>query len=167
MLSVPETVQCNSAPLTLSEREQIVRHPEWGEVVIARLAGLVEESVASENLGEECCADNSTNRLLTGFALAGILARHHHERWDGNGYPDGLAGEKIPLVARLMAIVDVYGALLSERPYRPPFSREQALALMMAGRGSQFDPLLLDCFVALAPTFPPLGGVADGACHTP
>lgn len=167
MLSVPETVQCNSAPLTLSEREQIVRHPEWGEVAIARLAGWVEESVASENLGEECCADNSTNRLLTGFALAGILARHHHERWDGNGYPDGLAGEKIPLVARLMAIVDVYGALLSERPYRPPFSREQALALMMAGRGSQFDPLLLDCFVALAPTFPPLGGVADGACHTP
>lgn len=161
MLSVPEAVQCNSAPLTASERKQIVRHPEWGEVAIARLVRLVEASVAAENLGEERCADNRTNGPLTGFAFARMLARHHHERWDGTGYPDGLAGEEIPLVARLMAIVDVYGALLSERPYRPPFSREEALVLMMAGRGSQFDPLLLDYFVALVPTLPPFAGLAD------
>ncbi|HHQ4705550.1 TPA: HD domain-containing phosphohydrolase [Aeromonas hydrophila] len=161
MLSVPEAVQCSSAPLTASERKQIVRHPEWGEVTIARLARLVEESVAAENLVEARCADNRTNGPLIGFDLARILARHHHERWDGTGYPDGLAGEDIPLVARLMAIVDVYVALLSERPYRPPFSREEALVLMMAGRGSQFDPLLLDYFVALAPTLPSPAGLVD------
>ncbi len=161
MLSVPEAAQCSSAPLTASERKQIVRHPEWGEVTIARLARLVEESVAAENLVEEHCADNRTNGPLIGFDLARILARHHHERWDGTGYPDGLAGEDIPLVARLMAIVDVYVALLSERPYRPPFSREEALVLMMAGRGSQFDPLLLDYFVALAPTLPSPAGLVD------
>ncbi|MGL5089957.1 MAG: HD domain-containing phosphohydrolase [Aeromonas sobria] len=161
MLSVPEAAQCSSAPLTASERKQIVRHPEWGEVTIARLARLVEESVAAENLVEARCADNRTNGPLIGFDLARILARHHHERWDGTGYPDGLAGEDIPLVARLMAIVDVYVALLSERPYRPPFSREEALVLMMAGRGSQFDPLLLDYFVALAPTLPSPAGLVD------
>lgn len=161
MLSVPEAVQCSSASLTASERKQIVRHPEWGEVTIARLARLVEESVAAENLVEARCADNRTNGPLIGFDLARILARHHHERWDGTGYPDGLAGEDIPLVARLMAIVDVYAALLSERPYRPPFSREEALVLMMAGRGSQFDPLLLDYFVALAPTLPSPAGLVD------
>ncbi|MFQ1771312.1 two-component system response regulator [Aeromonas veronii] len=161
MLSVPEAVQCSSAPLTASERKQIVRHPEWGEVTIARLARLVEESVAAENLVEARCADNRTNGPLIGFDLARILARHHHERWDGTGYPDGLAGEDIPLVARLIAIVDVYVALLSERPYRPPFSREEALVLMMAGRGSQFDPLLLDYFVALAPTLPSPAGLVD------
>ncbi|MFQ1788135.1 HD domain-containing phosphohydrolase [Aeromonas veronii] len=161
MLSVPEAVQCSSAPLTASERKQILRHPEWGEVTIVRLARLVEESVAAGNLVEARCADNRTKGPLIGFDLARILARHHHERWDGTGYPDGLAGEDIPLVARLIAIVDVYVALLSERPYRPPFSREEALVLMMAGRGSQFDPLLLDYFVALAPTLPSPAGLVD------
>ncbi|HDZ8836883.1 TPA: response regulator [Aeromonas veronii] len=161
MLSVPEAVQCSSAPLTASERKQILRHPEWGEVTIVRLARLVEESVAAGNLVEARCANNRTKGPLIGFDLARILARHHHERWDGTGYPDGLAGEDIPLVARLIAIVDVYVALLSERPYRPPFSREEALVLMMAGRGSQFDPLLLDYFVALAPTLPSPAGLVD------
>lgn len=167
MLRVPEAVQCNPASLTASERAQIVHHPEWGEVVIARLAKLVEESVTAQYLGEKHRIDNSTNGLQAGFTLAKTLARHHHERWDGTGYPDGLAGEDIPLVARLMAIVDVYVALLSERPYRPPFSREEALVLMMAGRGSQFDPLLLDCFVDLAPTLSTLAGLADCVCRTP
>ena len=75
------------------------------------------------------------------------IARAHHERWDGNGYPDGLAGEGIPLSARLMAVADVYDALISSRPYKPAMSHERALALICEGRGSHFDPELVEAFL--------------------
>ncbi|HLO62311.1 MAG TPA: two-component system response regulator [Azonexus sp.] len=81
------------------------------------------------------------------------IARSHHERWDGCGYPDGLAGEAIPLAARLMAVADVYDALRSRRPYKPPFSHQEAVALVVDGRGSHFDPLLIDAFLALEQVF--------------
>ena len=68
------------------------------------------------------------------------IARHHHERWDGQGYPDGLAGRGIPLAARLMAVADVYDALISQRPYKRAFSHEQAMAHLAAGAGNHFDP---------------------------
>ncbi len=68
------------------------------------------------------------------------LARHHHERWDGKGYPDGLVGEMIPLEARIMAVADVYDALVSKRVYKEPMSFEQAARIMCEGMGTQFDP---------------------------
>lgn len=75
------------------------------------------------------------------------IARSHHERWDGLGYPDGLAGEAIPLPARLMALADVYDALISQRVYKPPFPHEQAFAMIVADRGRHFDPDVVDAFV--------------------
>jgi HD-GYP domain-containing protein (c-di-GMP phosphodiesterase class II) len=77
------------------------------------------------------------------------MIRHHHERFDGTGYPDGLAGEQIPLSARIVAIADVWDALTSERAYRAAWSPERALAHLLAGRGTHFDPRCLDAFVAL------------------
>ncbi|SIP66019.1 Cyclic di-GMP phosphodiesterase response regulator RpfG (fragment) [Mycobacterium tuberculosis] len=71
----------------------------------------------------------------------------HHERWDGKGYPDGLAGEAIPLLARIFALADVYDALTSERPYKPPWSHEEALAELERQAGRQFDPQLAQVFV--------------------
>ena len=68
------------------------------------------------------------------------LARHHHERWDGKGYPDGLVGEMIPVEARIMAVADVYDALVSKRVYKEPMSYEKAAAIMDEGMGTQFDP---------------------------
>jgi len=68
------------------------------------------------------------------------LARHHHERWDGKGYPDGLVGETIPIEARIMAVADVYDALVSKRVYKEPMSFEQAARIMCEGMGTQFDP---------------------------
>ena len=68
------------------------------------------------------------------------LARHHHERWDGKGYPDGLVGETIPLEARIMAVADVYDALVSKRVYKEPMSYEKAARIMCEGMGTQFDP---------------------------
>ena len=69
-----------------------------------------------------------------------LMARHHHECWDGKGYPDGLVGEMIPVEARIMAVADVYDALISKRVYKEPMSFEQAARIMCEGMGTQFDP---------------------------
>jgi putative nucleotidyltransferase with HDIG domain len=76
----------------------------------------------------------------------GDIIRHHHERFDGNGYPDGLAGEEIPLGARVIAVADTFDALTSRRPYRPARGRRQALALLVAEAGSQLDPRVVEEF---------------------
>jgi response regulator RpfG family c-di-GMP phosphodiesterase len=68
------------------------------------------------------------------------VARYHHERWDGKGYPEGLVGEMIPLEARIMAVADVYDALVSKRVYKEPMSYEKAAQIMQEGMGTQFDP---------------------------
>jgi len=95
-------------------------------------------------------------RLLEGsdlpvLQLAQKIALCHHERWDGTGYPQGLSGTEIPESARLVAIADVYDALVHDRIYRPAFPEEVAVAMLKEGRASQFDPDLLDRFVELLP----------------
>ena len=77
------------------------------------------------------------------------MIRQHHERYDGGGYPDGLAGEEISLAARIVAVADVWDALTSDRAYRPAWPPDRALRHLEAGRGSHFDPRCLDAFLAL------------------
>lgn len=79
--------------------------------------------------------------------IAEQIARYHHEKWNGKGYPDGLEKEEIPLVARIMSIVDVYDALTSERPYKKPFSHERSMAMIVEKSGIDFDPDLVKEFV--------------------
>jgi putative two-component system response regulator len=86
----------------------------------------------------------------TFLEYAKILAHRHHERWDGAGYPDQLEGNDIPLQARMMAIADVYDALISERPYKKAYSHEEAMDKIAEGRGTQFDPNLVDLFINLS-----------------
>ncbi len=81
------------------------------------------------------------------------IAHHHHENWDGSGYPDGLAGAAIPLSARLMAVADVYDALISKRCYKLPFSHEQACAFIEGEEGRKFDPVVVQAFRRLADQF--------------
>jgi response regulator RpfG family c-di-GMP phosphodiesterase len=81
------------------------------------------------------------------------VAYGHHEKWDGNGYPLGLKGEEIPLVARILALVDVYDALTCRRVYKPPFSREKANSIILDGKGNHFDPDMVDAFIALEAEF--------------
>ena len=81
--------------------------------------------------------------------LADEVAWTHHERFDGNGYPRGLSGDEIPLPGRIAAVADVYDAVRSDRPYRPAFTKDEALELMVAGRGSHFDPEIVDVLLAL------------------
>jgi HD-GYP domain-containing protein (c-di-GMP phosphodiesterase class II)/CHASE2 domain-containing sensor protein len=87
--------------------------------------------------------------------LGAVIARSHHERWDGTGYPDGLRGEGIPLAARICTVCDVFDALLSVRPYKPAWPLADALAELIAQRGRQFDPALVDAFVALVDSLEP------------
>jgi putative two-component system response regulator len=83
--------------------------------------------------------------------LARDIALHHHEKWNGSGYPLGLHGENIPLCARIVAICDVYDALVSDRVYRPALPEDKALAIMKEGRGTHFDPQILDLFLNQLP----------------
>ena len=85
--------------------------------------------------------------------MAAEIALHHHERWDGAGYPDRLSGESIPLVARLVAIADVYDALRSRRVYKPGLSHHTTILTMTEGSPGHFDPSLLDVFLRVAPQF--------------
>ena len=80
------------------------------------------------------------------------IAMYHHERWDGSGYPTGLRGENIPLSARIMAVADVFDALYEERVYKPPVRPlERIMQIMMEGRGTQFDPVIIDVFMEMIP----------------
>jgi len=81
------------------------------------------------------------------------FAGYHHEKWDGTGYPRGLRGEEIPLEGRIMAIVDVYDALVSERPYKKPFTHEQAVEIIKEGSGTHFDPKIVEVFLSIAEVF--------------
>ncbi len=82
--------------------------------------------------------------------VARDICRWHHERWDGRGYPDGLAGEEIPISAQVVALADVYDALTSPRVYKPPFSHEEALRMIREGECGSFNPLILECLTAVA-----------------
>ena len=92
----------------------------------------------------------SASELLQAGA---IIALSHHEKWDGSGYPRGLKGEEIPLCGRLMAVADVYDALVSERVYKKAMPHDEAVALIVADRGRHFDPVLTDVFREIAPSF--------------
>ena len=85
---------------------------------------------------------------LTHFLRCGaVIAKYHHERWDGTGYPTGLSGHSIPLPARIVAVADVFDALTSDRPYRTAWTVDQARDEIINGRGSHFDPVIADVFL--------------------
>lgn len=118
-IGVPDSILNKPSPLTPEEWEIMKRHPVIGEQILAPL----------------------------GF-LDGVLpiVRHDHERWDGSGYPDGLAGEDIPLGARIVLVCDAYNAMTSDRPYRDALPRAEAIQRLRQGIGTQFDPGVVEAF---------------------
>jgi putative two-component system response regulator len=103
-----------------------------------------EEMQRHARAGHEILSDSSSEVLR----LAAEIALTHHERFDGSGYPQGLAGEEIPIAGRIAAVADVFDALVCDRPYRSALTLEEAVKLMLKGRGDQFDPDLLDNFLS-------------------
>ena len=123
---VSDRILTKPGRLTQEEFESVKRHAaEGGRVVREVLSGVTEGDYVS---------------------LASDIATYHHERWDGKGYPSGLSGEDIPLSARIMAIADVFDALISERCYKEPVSKEQAFEIIRQASGTQFDPQLAAVF---------------------
>jgi response regulator RpfG family c-di-GMP phosphodiesterase len=116
-------------PLSDDERQEMSRHPIYGRDVIAR---------AEERVGVR------DDFLLK---LAKEIVYSHHERWDGTGYPEGLRGDAIPIAGRLVALVDVYDALASARVYKGALPHDEVVQSILAGRGSQFDPDMVDAFL--------------------
>ena len=125
-IAVKDSILSKPGKLTSEEFEAMKKHTTFGEKVILRLK---EKAIDSDFL-----------------EYARIFAVAHHEKWDGSGYPNGLAGEKIPLLGRMMAICDVYDALIEARPYKEAFSHEKSRGIILEGRGKHFDPLLTDLF---------------------
>ncbi len=121
-MSIPDAILNKPAPLDGREWEFMRRHTVIGERI-----------------------------LLADAPLAHVapVARSHHERWDGSGYPDGLAGDQIPLAARVVAVCDAYQAMITDRPYRRGCSAADALAELTRCRGTQFDPAVVDAFLAV------------------
>jgi putative two-component system response regulator len=128
-ISIHDNILLKPTKLTEDEFEEMKKHAIFGEEIIDRIQ-----------------RNTSENAFLT---HAKIMAGTHHERWDGSGYPRGLKGRDIPLQGRIMAIADVYDALISKRPYKESYSHEDALNIMRESRGSQFDPIILDAFFAV------------------
>ena len=98
-------------------------------------------------------AEKSLGTELEFLRFAKEFALSHQEKWDGSGYPQGLAGEAIPISARLMALADVYDALINKRVYKPAFPHDVAVGIILEGRGRHFDPDLVDAFMACQDEF--------------
>jgi putative two-component system response regulator len=128
-VAIPDQILLKPGPLDAAAFEVMKTHAMHGWEMLRR---------AAQRMG----GDSS---FLT---HAMHIARHHHERWDGTGYPDRLAGQHIPLSARLMAVADVYDALISRRPYKEPMPHAEAMSRLRAGAGGHFDPAVVQAFEA-------------------
>jgi len=102
-----------------------------------------------EVVRDHCAAGQRILNQIPSLSRCGLTIRAHHERWDGLGYPDGLAGENIPFEARVLAVVDAFHAMISDRPYRRAIAPRRALDILQAGRGSQWDPVVVDAMTGL------------------
>lgn len=122
-IAIPDAILMKPGPLDEAERAHMMRHPRIGYELL----------------------QDSQNRFIQ---IGAQIALRHHEHWNGGGYPDGLAGEQIPLEARIVTVADVLDALLSPRPYKAPWSLDQALAYIASRSGSMFDPACVRALMA-------------------
>lgn len=121
-VGIPDNILQKPGKLTEAEYEIMKQHSEIGAQILSH---------------------SDSTKLAQGVAL------YHHERWDGKGYPKGIPSQQLPLITRIVAVVDVFDALVSERPYKKAWSHEKALDAVLLGSGSQFDPYVVDVFIKL------------------
>jgi putative two-component system response regulator len=123
-VAIPDTIMQKATPLTEGERQILQTHVTTGAELLSK------SKMAYSEMAEE-------------------IARHHHERWDGNGYPDGISGSAIPTAARIVAVCDAYDSLTHDKPYRRAFTTDEAISELMRQRELQFDPAMVDTFIPL------------------
>jgi len=133
-VGIPDHILLKPGKLNPEEWEIMKQHARYGSDAIEQ-------------------AEKDAEKPVEFLSMAKDIAHYHHEKWDGSGYPDGLTGDAIPIPARLMALADVFDALISQRVYKPPFPLEKAVAIIREGYGSHFDPDVVDAFLALQNEF--------------
>ncbi len=122
-IGIPDSVLLKEGPLTADETQVMREHPRMGYDILK----------------------GSPSKYLS---MGAIIALGHHEKFDGSGYPNGLHGEDVPLVARIVAVADVFDALVSERPYKHAWSLDEAIEFLVSQRGKHFDPMCIDAFLS-------------------
>ena len=129
-IAIPDAILNKPGRLTADEFEIMKTHTVQGGLLLEKIPQMKEHAI---------------------FEYAYDIARHHHERWDGRGYPDGLKGEENSIWAQIVSIADVYDALISKRVYKPAFAVEEALNMIAGGQCGTFNPALLDRFMSVEP----------------
>jgi cyclic di-GMP phosphodiesterase len=137
-VGIPDDILLKAGPLTKEEFEIMKTHTMIGKEAIVR-------------------AERILNKPETFLKLAKEIAHYHHEKWNGRGYPEGLAGENIPISARIMAVVDVYDALTSKRVYKEAFSHDESVEIILNDSGMHFDPGVVEAFIQLKDKFKAIG----------
>jgi putative two-component system response regulator len=144
-IGIDDAILRKPAKLTPEEFDDMQRHCNYGKKIIQRMTDPEALQMRRHTeLGAKILNPGRSPIL----ELAVKIALTHHERWDGSGYPLGLAGDHIPIEGRITSVADVFDALSSKRPYKPAFPLEKCFAIMREGRGTQFDPEVLDSFFA-------------------
>ncbi len=142
-IGIPDAVLLKPGRLTADEFEVMKTHSVIGGDAIRNA---IEQTV-------EAAGDEALRGAFDFLHVASEIAYYHHEKWDGTGYPDGLKGEDIPVSARLMALADVFDALTCSRVYKEPYSMEKTIGIILDGRGTHFDPDVVDAFTACREQF--------------
>ena len=140
-IGIPDSILLKPGKLAESEFDLMKQHCSFGKHIILPLT---DNELDGSSRGVHAGSLVGSPIMET----AAVIAETHHERWDGTGYPCGFKGEQIPIEGRITAVADVYDALSSPRPYKPAYSEEQCLSILEEGRGSHFDPQVLDAFLA-------------------
>lgn len=119
-IGIPDSILMKNEKLTFEEYEIIKNHSEYGYKILEKVSSLKEMA---------------------------IIVRHHHERWDGKGYPSGISGEEIPVISRIISVADAFDAMTSNRSYRKPMEYEEALSQLEKGKWTQFDGEIVEIFL--------------------
>jgi putative two-component system response regulator len=140
-IGIPERILLKPGGLDATEFEVVKTHSRLGGEILTRVMGQAEAALAD-------CPAEERQAALAYLDLARAIAISHHERWDGTGYPEGLAGEAIPLPARLMALADVFDAFTTRRVYKPAWGLTVTRDYIQSQSGKQFDPQVVEAFLA-------------------
>ncbi|HAG75889.1 MAG TPA: two-component system response regulator [Thauera sp.] len=150
-VGIPDAILLKPGRLSAEEFEIMKTHPTIG-------AQAIERAMVQARAGNGSVAAEEVTGAFDFLNVACEISLYHHERWDGSGYPRGLAGPAIPVSARLMALADVFDALMHRRVYKRAMSLEEASRIIVDGRGTHFDPVVVDAFLALRDRFAEVAG---------
>jgi putative two-component system response regulator len=145
-IGIPDAILLKPGRLTAEEFEIMKGHPTIG-------ADAIDKAMVQALAGADDILAEQAAGAFAFLAVAKEICFGHHEKWDGSGYPSGLVGDAIPVSARLMALADVFDALMSRRVYKPPMTLEKTTEIILEGRGKHFDPDVVDAYLACRDQF--------------